>query len=102
MGQKEKSKFRTTSKWKKKRNYLKKKRKVDAITLQSLRKGWNLHHCDLREEHYTDIEDDDRFECLNKMMHEIVHNIYRYWIKDPDVISRLQNILIKMKTYSND
>ena len=102
MNQKDKTKLRASGKWKKKRNRLKKERKIDALTLQPLRKGWNLHHLDLRPEHYDQIDDDERFECLNKMSHETVHNIYRYWVKDSSVLERLKTILEKMKGYSND
>ena len=100
--QKMKTKMRASGKWKRKRNFLKKIRKVDFITSMPLRKGWNLHHLDLREEHYEQIDDDERFECLNKMTHELIHNLYRYWIKDPAVIDRIILVLEKMKKYSND
>lgn len=95
--QNQKSKFRATSKWKKFRSRLKSERKVDYITQKKLLKGWNLHHLDLDESHYQDLTDESKYVCLNKMTHSIVHDLLRYYVKDPTVIDRLREILERMK-----
>lgn len=95
--QKEKSKFRRSSKWKNFRNYLRRKRCVDYITQKPLYAGWNLHHLDLDKNHYEDISDESKFECLNKKTHDVVHFLYQYYIKDKMVIARLTTVLEKMK-----
>lgn len=98
MTQKEKSKFRASSKWKNFRSYLAKKRKVDYISQRPLRSGFNVHHCD--EKHY-DLLDEERFYCLQKSMHQVVHRLYTYYKKDPTIIERLEEILQKMQKYDN-
>ena len=95
--QKEKSKFRQSVKWKKYRNYRKKKDKIDCITLFPLRKGWNLHHLDLNEEHYEDLSDDSHFKPLNKKTHDTIHFLYNYYVKDEKIIRRIEILLKKMK-----
>lgn len=94
--QKEKSKFRRSAKWLKFRAYLKKARKVDAITNKPLYKGWTLHHCDLNQSNYTNISNENNFECLNKQSHDVVHFFARHddW---RDMIKRLEVILEKME-----
>ncbi len=74
---KEKAKFRATSVWKKFRELLKKERKVDFITKKTLRKGFQVHHCDLNENHYKDLNPLN-FVTVNKNSHKIIHEIYRY------------------------
>ena len=72
---KEKAKFRATSVWKKFRELLKKERKVDFITKKPLRKGFQVHHCDLNENHYKDLNPLN-FITVNKNSHKIIHEIY--------------------------
>ena len=74
---KEKAKFRATSVWKKFRELLKKERKVDFITKKPLRKGFQVHHLDLNENHYKDLNPLN-FVTVNKNSHKIIHEIYRY------------------------
>lgn len=95
--QKEKTKFRSTAKWKKFRLEMKKRQQgLCFITHKKLLKGANLHHLDLNPEHYEDISKKDNFIFLNKSMHDVVHTLYRYYIKDKEVIYRLKYILDKM------
>lgn len=96
------SKFRASSKWKKFRSRLKSERKVDYITQKKLLKCWNLHHLDMRDENYQNLENEDNFVCLNKMMHEVVHDLYRYYVHDETVIDRLEEILKKMKEINSN
>ena len=102
MSQKTKSKFRQSAKWKKFRIHMKKKYKTDYVTGYPLRPGWNLHHMDLNKEHYEDITDEGHFRCLNKMMHEMVHNLYRYYVNDQNVINRLRQLLEVMRRLNSN
>lgn len=76
MTQKEKTKFRSSAKWKKFRAFMKKQyNRVDLITGKPLYKGWALHHKD--EKNYDDLSP-EKFICLNKQTHEVVHWLARY------------------------
>ena len=69
---------------------------IDPITGGKLTKTANLHRMDLYFENYTKIEDHDKFVLLNKLTHDFVHWIYKYYVKDKDVIERIVKILDKM------
>ena len=69
---------------------------TDPITCGKLTKTANLHHMDLNFENYTHIEDHDKFVLLNKLTHDFVHWIYKYYVKDKTVIERIVTILNKM------
>jgi hypothetical protein len=43
-----------------------------------------------------------RFMPLNKKTHEIVHEVYKWYKKDPSVLDRLKETLDKMKEYTSD
>lgn len=91
---KHKQEFRKSAKWKKFRAYMKNKYKVDAITGKPLRAGWQLHHLDMRDEHYEDLKEEN-FICLNRNSHKIIHEIFRY-----DIVAYMFNLnryLEKMK-----
>ena len=96
MSQKDKTNFRQSIKWKRFKAYIKKTRKLDCITLYPLRKGWNLHHLNLNEEHYTDLSDETHFEPLNRKTHETIHFLYTYYVKDKGIIDRLRDLLERM------
>lgn len=95
--QKQKTKFRGSSKWKKFRQRLKKERKVDEITLKPLYPRYNLHHIDLNEDHYEDITDESHFACLNQQTHEFLHWFLRYYLTDPEILERLKDFCEKHK-----
>lgn len=96
--QKKKTKFRQSAKWKKFRHFINVKQKgLDFITHKKLLKGANLHHMDLRAENYEDLSNPDNFIFLNKQMHSVVHDLYRYYEKDEGVLDRLKIVLDKMK-----
>ena len=38
----------------------------------------------VREENYEDLSNEDNFMCLNKMTHQLIHDGYRYYEKDPE------------------
>lgn len=98
--QKKKRNFRQSKKWKE----FKKKKKaecggVDYITQYPLRKGFQLHHLNLRAEDYEDLDQD--FLCCNRMTHEFIHWIWRYYKNDKGIICRLENILDRMFKINN-
>lgn len=74
---KEKAKFRQTAVWKKFRQLLRKKRKVDFITGKPLYKGFQLHHLDMHLDNYKDLNEDN-YLTLNKSSHELLHWGFRY------------------------
>lgn len=99
----EKYNFRMSSKWKRFRLKLKKlSNYVDAITKRPLTKAWNLHHCDLRDKHYTDISNPGRFVPLNKDTHDFIHWLYKLWCKDKKIISRLEGLMYYMYECTHD
>lgn len=99
----QKQKFRMSEKWKRFR--LKMKRKyngVDFITKHPLTKTWNLHHLDMRDTNYTNIDDTSRFMPLNESTHEHIHYLYRLWIKDKSIIDRMVHVLNMMEVCTHD
>ena len=97
---KKKASFRKTSKWKNWRKHLKTKRKTDEVTGKPLYKGWQCHHFDMRIENYEDLRE-EKFACLNKQTHEVVHWMFRYknW---KEIIYNLSKILTEMEKYRDD
>ena len=73
----------------------------DQLTLKPLRKGFNIHHLDMREENYQVLKE-ERFRPLNSDSHDCVHFLYRYYKKDPFIIDRLRKILDLMVKYNED
>lgn len=94
--QKEKKRIRGTSKWKKFRSDLIKKRKIDFLTGKKLLKGCQLHHCDMTLENYEDF-DESKYYTLNRNSHKFIHFIYTYFEKDEGILERLKSILKHMK-----
>ena len=104
MTSRERENFRGRKVWKDFRTKMKKLFKgKDYLTGSPLTKLHNLHHLDQRKdlEHYTNL-DESRFIPLNQQSHDTVHFLYRAWLRDPDVLKRLEEILNLMKEYSND
>lgn len=96
MNQKEKTKFRASAKWNKFRAFMKKiSGGIDAVTGKLLRKGWNLHHLD--ESHYDDLKP-EKFRCLNRESHKVVHWLARYTNYE-EVAANLVAIVKEMKNY---
>lgn len=99
----QKANFRMSSAWKVFRSNMKKKAScIDWVTKKPLSKTWNLHHLDLRSEHYKDISDPERFMPLNEDTHEFVHWLYRYWLKDKGILDRLNLVCIGMFVKTHD
>lgn len=76
---------------------------VDPITLRPLTKGWALHHMDLREEHYDNLNP-ERFLAVSHTHHEMLHwgfNIYKR-TKSFDFLDILKEEILNMYKYSED
>lgn len=94
-----KTSVRATQAWKQHRLVVFAKYKgTDPITNKALRPGWNCHHLDMSVENYDDLSI-ERFVPLNKATHELVHTLYRYYRRDPDVLERLRAVLDAMAKY---
>lgn len=95
--QKQKTKFRSTKKWKGFKHVIfVKQGGKDFITKSKLRKYSALHHCDLNPDHYEDLSNEDNFFYLNNGCHDTVHYLYTYYKKDPSVLDRLKVVLDRM------
>ena len=94
--QKKKESFRQSEKWKKFRKFKYTESSKDYITHKRLRNNYNLHHLDLNPNHYQDLDDPSHFENLNSDMHSVVHKLYPFYKKDPEVLDRLKEILDRM------
>lgn len=97
--------FRRSKVWQTFRTKLKKKQKVDPITGSPLVKGYNCHHRCFDPKEYTNIEDENRFVCLNNMSHEILHFVYgsgdhlKDWRK---ILKNIEEQCILMDIYNKE
>lgn len=100
--QKSKRAFRKSKRWKdfRRKMYLL-SGKTDIITGQRLRKGWQVHHRDLSEEHYEQLAPDN-FLCCNNLTHKVIHWLWNIYKNDPTVIDRLRREMEIMETINND
>ena len=95
--QKSKRKFRQSKEWKTFRNFMKKlSGNKDLITNKPLRKGYQVHHYNLDENKYTELLIDN-FLCCNNLTHKVIHWLWTYYQKDPQIIDRLKCAMEKMK-----
>lgn len=99
---KEREKFRKSRTWLEFRAKLRLKVTKDFITKDPLTKTWNLHHLDLRVQHYDKLEDENRFLPLNKKTHEMVHELFKVYKRDRQVLERLKKVLDLMLQYTED
>ena len=91
--QKAKRSFRSSKAWKDFRHEMNVKQNgIDPITGKKLRKGCNLHHRHVTasEEEYGDISDSSDYVMLNSSTHRWMHEIFRYWKSDPDILRRIE------------
>ena len=91
-----KSKFRKSKEWKefRKRIFDKQDRK-DIITGKKLYKGYNVHHLDMSVENYDKLTEEN-FIAVNKQTHKVLHFLFRYYQKDPNILDRLKEVLDRM------
>ena len=94
--QKAKKKFRQSKEFKNhKKNKFIECGGIDKITKHKLRKGWNFHHEDLREENYTILN--DNFLCCNNLTHKMIQWLWTYYQTDESIIERLAEEMKRMK-----
>ena len=87
--QKEKARARNSKAWGNlKEEVVKRYLGVDPVTQAPLRRGWNLHHCDMRKEYYGDFNP-EKFLPLNNRTHDFIHWLYGYWRNDKGIMNRL-------------
>lgn len=97
-----KSKFRNSTAWKKFRKEVYHYYKgIDPITRKKLYAGYNTHHMDLNPDHYKDLSNMEHFVPLNKKTHDFIHWLYDYWIKDPEILDRIVQLLTDMREINN-
>ena len=101
MNQKNRVEFRKSAKWKKFRAKCRLHTSKDFITKKPLERDWNLHHLDLNVGRYDNLVM-ERFMPLNKKTHEIIHEIYKWYKKDRNVLERIKLTLEKMEEYTNE
>lgn len=96
----EKKKFRKGTKWRDFRKIMKSvHNEKDFITQKKLRRDWNLHHLDMRDQNYQDLSDTSKFIPLNKDIHELVHLLFKYYRHDKRVLDRLRVVMESMYKY---
>lgn len=100
MNRQERSDFRRSDKWHKFKAKCRLHTSVDYITREPLIRNWNLHHLDLRHQNYTDISDMKKFLPLNPKTHELIHELFKYYHKNPKSIDRIKEVLEKMEEYT--
>ena len=100
--QSEKTKFRRSSKWLRFRKSMKAEQKFDPVTGSRLGPTCNVHHLDLREEHYKNIDSRERFVCLNTQTHEVVHFLHQAHCGWRKAVLELVKILRNMDKFSKD
>lgn len=96
--QKAKKRVRNSKAWKTLRHEKNVEQKgLDPITGSKLTKLANLHHMDLNENNYHKLDNNDNFILLNRQTHETIHILYKWYCKDIKVISRIVELLERMK-----
>ncbi len=94
-----KEKFRNSPEWKEFRSHMAVVfNHRDYITRRRLVKGYNVHHLKVNQEPetYCDLSNESNFIPLNSYCHKLLHYLFSYYKKDKTVLSRLQEILDKM------
>lgn len=95
--QKSKRTFRKSKKWKDFRKTMKERcEKLDVITQKKLYRNWQLHHRNLNEKNYQNLQS-DWFLCCNNLTHKVIHWLWTYYQKDESIINRLKFEMEKMK-----
>lgn len=93
--------FRRSKEWKTFRNKIKKKQKIDPITGSPLTKTCNCHHLNLNPKHYTDIEKEENFVCLNSTTHAVIHWFYGDSKNRKDWKTRIKRVIEFLELMDN-
>lgn len=101
MNYQERKEFRRSHTWKEFKHKCRLHTSRDYITKQPLVATWNLHHLDLNVSRY-DVLEMDRFMLLNPKTHELIHELYKLYKRDPKVLDRIKETLQKMKELTGD
>lgn len=94
-----KEQFRKSPEWKEFRSHMAVVfNHRDYITGRRLVKGYNVHHLKVNQEPetYCDLSNESNFIPLNSYCHKLLHYLFSYYKKDKTVLTRLQEILDKM------
>ena len=67
----------------------------DPFTGNDLKSNFQLHHLDLDPKNYTELLR-EHFVACNANTHDIIHDIYTQYCKDPKSLDRLVEIIKKM------
>lgn len=68
-----KTKFRSSARWIKFRKKLKSIQGIDPVTGAELDTKYTVHHLDMDEANYCNIDHPENFICLNETSHSVVH-----------------------------
>lgn len=93
---KDKAHFRESQKWKDFRKALIERDKIDYITKSKLNARANCHHLDMSSENYEDLSHPENFVMLNKRTHTMLHMLFTYYKKDPEILDRIKYLLDRM------
>lgn len=97
-----KDKVRRSKEWKELRKKIQSQYNgKDPITNSKLYTGFNVHHLDMSVENYDNLSM-ERFVPLNKMTHDTIHFLYRYYRKDKNILERIREVLERMMFYLDD
>lgn len=68
-----KTKFRSSARWSKFRKKLKAMQVLDPVTGAELDSKYTVHHLDMDELNYCNLDHPENFICLNETSHSMVH-----------------------------
>ena len=94
--QKSKRNFRNSKAWKEfRKKIMHEQHDKDPITGSKLKGKWALHHrhVSANEEEYCDISKPEEYVACLAMTHKMLHFLYTYWKKDPQVLDRIEEEL---------
>lgn len=98
-----KQKLRKSPEWAELRKKIAEKQgNVDPVTLQPLRKGYNLHHLSQNDNYYTDLAE-DRFVALSKYTHDTIHYLYNIYKREKGwtFLEEIKRIILLMEEITN-
>lgn len=91
----DKAKYRKTVEWQNFRQSFRDKH-LDRLTNEPLKSKYTLHHSDLDSNHYTNLEEKNFMGFNTSYEHRLVHYLYTRYLKDPQILLRLEQIIKEM------